>query len=317
MSRLSALVLLVLLVPALVVAQSGKPPDLVAEVRAVIATGDIDRAEALLVSRRAGRAPIPEDAAAVSWLARASLGVNQLDRASRYAADAKATATAILGPARLQDGPLAIAIGAAIEVQAQVLAARGDRAAALDLLADALEAWADTPIHKRIQKNTNLIGLEGQPTPPLEAVEVLGPPVPSREALKGKVVAYFFWAHWCPDCKIQGPILERLLAKYAAEGFAVIAPTQRYGYGARGVTLGPEDELKYIVSVQQQYYPFLAGVPAPVSEANHKQYGVSTTPTLVLADRNGIVRLYHPGRMTEEELDGRIRGLLGVAPASR
>jgi thiol-disulfide isomerase/thioredoxin len=23
----------------------------------------------------------------------------------------------------------------------------------------------------------------------------------------------FFWAHWCPDCKIQGPILSELLAK--------------------------------------------------------------------------------------------------------
>jgi predicted transcriptional regulator len=29
---------------------------------------------------------------------------------------------------------------------------------------------------------------------------------------------------------------------------------------------------------------------------------VSTTPTLVILDRAGIVRLYHPGAMTYEEL---------------
>jgi predicted transcriptional regulator len=37
---------------------------------------------------------------------------------------------------------------------------------------------------------------------------------------------------------------------------------------------------------------------------------VSTTPTLVVADRNGIVRLYHPGRITEEELTKVVRPLL-------
>ena len=42
--------------------------------------------------------------------------------------------------------------------------------------------------------------------------------------------------------------------------------------------------------------------PAPVSEENFRNYGASTTPTLVLIDRAGIVRLYHPGAMTYEEL---------------
>jgi hypothetical protein len=37
---------------------------------------------------------------------------------------------------------------------------------------------------------------------------------------------------------------------------------------------------------------------------------VSTTPTLVLIDRSGIVRLYRPGRMTYEELAPRIAELL-------
>ena len=40
----------------------------------------------------------------------------------------------------------------------------------------------------------------------------------------------------------------------------------------------------------------------PVSEETFKNYGVSTTPTLVLIARGGLVRLYHPGQMSYEEL---------------
>lgn len=54
----------------------------------------------------------------------------------------------------------------------------------------------------------------------------------------------------------------------------------------------------------------------PVSEANHKMYGVSSTPTIVIADGQGIIRLYHPGRMTEEELEAQIRGTLGLGNGS-
>jgi hypothetical protein len=40
------------------------------------------------------------------------------------------------------------------------------------------------------------------------------------------------------------------------------------------------------------------------------RYGVSTTPTLVLVDRAGIIRLYHPGRMTWEQLDPLVKALV-------
>jgi thiol-disulfide isomerase/thioredoxin len=80
----------------------------------------------------------------------------------------------------------------------------------------------------------------------------------------------FFWAHWCPDCKIQGPILAKLFAKYRADGLAIVAPTERYGYGEGGASLRPADELRYIIQIRDKYYPMLAELPVPVSEANHK-----------------------------------------------
>jgi thioredoxin-related protein len=48
----------------------------------------------------------------------------------------------------------------------------------------------------------------------------------------------------------------------------------------------------------------------PLSAANFITYGASTTPTLVLIDRAGVVRYYHPGAVPEAELAARIRALL-------
>ena len=47
-----------------------------------------------------------------------------------------------------------------------------------------------------------------------------------------------------------------------------------------------------------------------MSEKTHKDYGVSSTPTIVLLDRQGIVRLYNPGPMKEEAIEPLIRKLL-------
>jgi hypothetical protein len=40
------------------------------------------------------------------------------------------------------------------------------------------------------------------------------------------------------------------------------------------------------------------------------RYGVSATPTLVLVDRKGLVRVYTPTRLSEAELTRRIDALL-------
>jgi hypothetical protein len=51
------------------------------------------------------------------------------------------------------------------------------------------------------------------------------------------------------------------------------------------------------VEIRDRYYSFLADKLVPVSVANHERYGFSTTPTVVILDRTGLVRQYHPGQM--------------------
>jgi thiol-disulfide isomerase/thioredoxin len=298
-------------VAALSAAQAARPVTLVSEVRAAIAAHDQARAEALVASRRAERGDTPETIEAMSWLARGAQADGQLDRADRLAADTQRLAVAALGSRRVdEDAALATAIGAAVEVQGLVGVARGQRSEAIAFMQRELDTYRGTAIHKRIQKNINLLTLEGHPAPALDLTESIGPRPPAAHELKGKVVVLFFWAHWCSDCKIEGPILAALLAKYQSKGLAIVAPTQRFGYVAAGRQAPPDEELRYIVEVRDKYYPFLATQPVPLSVANHQRYGVSSTPTVVILDRQGVVRLYNPGRLTEEELEAKLRPLL-------
>jgi thiol-disulfide isomerase/thioredoxin len=299
------------LAASLLVGQPARPVTLLSEVRDAIAAHDLTRAEGIVAKRRAEQGTTPEVIEAISWLGRGALAERQLDRAEKHAIEAYTLAVRSLGTRPVDsDAKLATAIGAGMEVQAHVSAAQGARSEAVVYLQRELAKYKQTSLVKRIQKNINLLSLEGVPAPALDLSETIGGRRPEVDATKGKVVVLFFWAHWCPDCKSQGPILAKLLAKYRADGLTIVAPTQRFGYVAGGRPASPDDELRYIVEIRDQYYSFLADNVVPMSVANHERYGVSTTPTLVIVDRKGLVRQYHPGQMTEAELEAQIRPLL-------
>ena len=252
----------------------------------------------------------------MSWLGRAALAGKRLDRAYAYAADTYDIAQARTRERGLAgDISLENALRAAIEVQAHVRAEQGRRSDAVYLLRRELDTYRNGPLHMRIQKNINLLSLEGQAAPPLEAGSELGRPTPALAALKGKVVVLFFWAHWCNECKAQSPILSALLERHRSAGLAIVAPTQRYGYTVKRAPATADAELVHIGQVRDEYYAFLRNEAVPVSEANHRLYGVSTTPTLVVLDRQGIVRLYHPGTMTANQLEAVILPLLAAGAA--
>ena len=275
----------------------------VTDVQTAMSRGNFQAAETILQTYRSQRGVTPEYLEALSWLARGDLITRQFDQADAVAKETEKLAGQSLATRPLDAEPhLPLALGAAIEVEAQVLTANGDRAGALALLHKDLITFRATSIRTRIQKNINLLTLEGRAAPALEEREFLGAKPTPLLALRGKPVLLFFWAHWCPDCKQEEHILAQIAREYAPKGLAMIAPTQRYGYVANGDEAGPADELKYIERIRHQYYADLLSVPAPVSEANFRNYGASTTPTLVLIDRHGIVRLYHPGAMTLDEL---------------
>ena len=273
------------------------------DIRNQLGRNNFAAAEAELQSYRAQQGVTPDYLEALSWMARANLAAQHLDRAESYAKQTESGSHQLLLKRTLDAEPhLPVALGAALEVQAQLLAARGQKPQAVALLRRNLATYRNTSIGPRLQKNLNLLGLAGQPAPALKVGQYLGPKPVALSQLSGSPVLMFFWAHWCVDCKAEGPIIARLSSEFGAKGLMLLAPTQLYGYASAGQDAQPNDELAYIERVWQHFYPALQNVPVPVSKENFNSYGASTTPTLVLLDRGGRVALYHPGIMPYDEL---------------
>lgn len=295
-----------------VLAAATAAADLVREVRAALNRNDLAGAAQLVADFRARQGVTPEMLEGLSWLGRGALGAGDLDAANRYAAEVRKLALEMLKTRPLDaEKRLPIALGASIEVQAHVLARQGAVSEAIAFLNQELERWGRTSIRTRIQKNINLLTLEGKPAPPLEIREFFGALPQPLDKLRGRPVLLFLWAHWCGDCKGQAPVLARLQAEFGRRGLTIVAPTQRYGYAAGGQEASPEQETRHIETVWKQHYAALNNVSVPLSEKNFETYGVSTTPTLVLIDPGGVVRLYHPGKMSYEELAPRVAALVG------
>jgi thiol-disulfide isomerase/thioredoxin len=268
-------------------------------------------AERQVRAYRAKSGVTPELAAAVSWIARGELQARNYDKADAYSTETRKLSDTLLQGRKLDAEPLLpVAVGAGIEVHAQVLAARGELPEAIGYLRDQLKIFAGTSLVERIRKNVNLLSLEGKPAPELDESEWLGAKAMPLASLHGHPVLLFFWAHWCGDCKGEGPVIADLAQSYASKGLVVIAPTKRYGYAAGGEDAAPAAEKQYIDKVRHQFYPALLNFPAPLSATNFQTYGCSTVPTLVLIDRAGIVRYYHPGAVPKMELSARIQALL-------
>jgi len=286
--------------------------EIVRDVRAAIAQNNFALGESLIQKHKAAQGATPEMILAVSWLGRGALASKQLDRADAYAVEAHRLALEQLNRRKLDAEPnLPVALGASIEVQAQVMAGRGARDEAVAFLRGELKTYWDTSIRARIQKNIHLLSLEGKPAPALEVTRWLGhKPLPLAQ-LKGKPLLLFFWAHWCSDCKNLLPDLVRLAAEFGPQGLLIIGPTQHYGYVAGGAEAPREQETAYIDSVRKEFYSSLANMAVPLSEENFKNYGSTSSPTLVLVDRKGIVRLYHPGAMSYRDLAAGVQSILG------
>jgi thiol-disulfide isomerase/thioredoxin len=293
------IILLHFLTPGPLLAQG----DLIGDVRAELARNSFTAAESELNAYKSQRGVTPEYLEALSWMARGAASMSQWDQASTYATETRTLCEKQLTKRKLDAEPqLPLALGAAYEVLAQSLDAKGQHAKAVSLLRSALTRYGNTSIRARLQKNLNMLVLVGQPAPPLQETQYLGPKPPTLASLKGSPVLLFFWAHWCVDCKAEVPVIVRLRQEFARDGLVVIGPTQLYGYAAQGADAAPAAERAYIESVRARYYASLQDMPVPLSKQNFDAYGASTTPTLVVLNRAGQVEMYHPGALSYGEL---------------
>ncbi|HLJ48040.1 MAG TPA: TlpA disulfide reductase family protein [Bryobacteraceae bacterium] len=270
----------------------------VSEVRNKISAGDLTSADAIADEFCRIHGPNSECAAATSWLARGALNLHDYPLASRYLTKTKTITADLLKSTRVEDDNfLTAAVGAQFEAEARLLAAQGARDKAVALLNTELAKSPSYDLHARIQKNLNLLTLEGKPAPHLEPGD------------KGKVVLLFLWGHWCGDCAAQAAILARIHQRYPSVAIRTITRRVGFAKGIENPTPAQEDADRE--RVWKETYHGLDDVSHPVNEAAMLDYGASSTPTFVLIDRGGIVRMYKPFRFSEAELARQIERVLG------
>src|ERR1700692_394413 len=280
---------------------------IVEDVRTALAQSNFSAADSDLNAYRSRNGVTPEYVEAYAWMGRPALDAHQYDQAAAYAKQTKTLALEQLKHRALDAEPrLPIALGAALEVESQVLAAPRQQTQAGGGLQTALRAYGSSSIRARLQKNLNLLSFEGRPAPALRAEQFLGSKPPVLAQLKGAPVLLFFWAHWCADCKAEAPIITQLRMEFAPKGLTVVGPTRLYGYTAQIEHSAPSDELAYIDAVRRHFYAGLLDMPVPISKYNFDMYGASTTPTLVLLASAGKAAMYHPGALPYEQLKAEI-----------
>jgi thiol-disulfide isomerase/thioredoxin len=286
-------------------------PKVVAYVELALRQGDLADAKALVEQYRRLNGDTPETLEAFSWVARGEAAAGNLDQAIQDAKQIEHAAQTSLATRKLDAEPhLPLALGAAYEVEANVLTQQNKRAEALQLLRAGMATWRGTSVADRLQKNINELTLQGRPMPLLRETAWIGNKPAPPSAWRGKPVLLFFWAHWCADCKAEAPIITQMAHEFEPKGLVVIAPTRLYGYTAEDENAPPAQEKAFIQRVFDTYYAGIPNVQVPLDNGNFGRFGASTTPTIVLVDRHGTVQLYHPGVMDESSLRAAIERIM-------
>jgi len=115
----------------------------------------------------------------------------------------------------------------------------------------------------------------------------------SLSQLRGNVVLLEFWATWCKPCQEMFPKLKKLHETERQRGLEIIALTRHYmAYGGTAESKTQERQLM-LGMVTEHDVNFHVGIAA--DEGLQGMYGANGLPTLVLVDRNGIIRYVRPG----------------------
>lgn len=191
---------------------------------------------------------------------------------------------------------------------AEVHAGQGRNDEALALLERALTELSYVPnVAKDLERTIERYSLVGKPAAPITAPVWLNMPADATELpMTGHVTLLEFTAHWCGPCKESYPGINRLRAKYGAQGFRVVLATQLYGYFGTERELTADAEIerdrKYFAEHGMNVPIAIGRQPPPPTPAgdgtrqivrnpNDENYIVGGIPQIHLIDRQGRIRL--------------------------
>jgi thiol-disulfide isomerase/thioredoxin len=284
------------------------PPSPVSSIRNKISAGDLLSAESVLEVHREKYGEDGPWLNGLGWLARGALLLGDLDKAKRYSAQVRDACSQRIanGDSLEADHDLEIALGAAIETEAQRLErTSGKAAAAAYMRGELARGSGPVALRSRLHKRLNMLTLEGAPAPEWVTEDFVGDPPPTLASLRGMPLVLFLWAEGCGDCKAQSTVLARVLERHRGSDLRCVAITRYYDDPPKRAA-----EKARVDSVWTAVYSGIGPIPRVLSTASMIEYGVSSTPTFVFVDRRGIVRRYTPTRLTDAELEREIAALL-------
>ena len=114
--------------------------------------------------------------------------------------------------------------------------------------------------------------------------------------LRGKVLVVDFWATWCPPCRAQMPILQRMQTELASKGLVVL-----------GLDIGEDAETVSAFAKRQSYtFALLLGAEPDVSA----KYYVEAYPTTFVVDRRGRIAYRELGGSSPDKLRSAVQAAL-------
>jgi thiol-disulfide isomerase/thioredoxin len=133
-----------------------------------------------------------------------------------------------------------------------------------------------------LQTPSTLLAVElGQPLIPFKGMDMKGQPFDLQKSIGTKPVLIVFWASWCPTCKSEVPKVNQLVEKYQARGMDFVA-----------VNIGANDSIERARAFVQK-----TGIKYPVffdsAQTLAQQYTLQGVPTVIIADKRGIIRFRH------------------------
>jgi thiol-disulfide isomerase/thioredoxin len=118
---------------------------------------------------------------------------------------------------------------------------------------------------------------------------------------RGRPLVVNFWATWCKPCRAEMPMLVAAHDRHRVAGLQILAVNLRDQERGRDV--------QRFVEEFRLPFPVLLDAHGRARRA----FRVRAIPTTIFIDSAGLVRLEHPGPLTEELLQ---RGIAAILPAS-
>ncbi len=113
---------------------------------------------------------------------------------------------------------------------------------------------------------------------PFAGKDLNGQPVDLRQSIGSRPVMLIFWASWCPSCVTEVPKINQLAKKYRQRGMDFIAVNVGYNDSV--------ERARAFIKEAAMDYPAVFDSSGMISS----RYMIQGVPTVIIADKHGLVR---------------------------